>query len=236
MKRTQVALILAVAMVAGVAGGVVSNLFSNVSVVEAQRAQDGIRIAVLKLETAARESQMFKDKKENWETIQGQFVAENKRDQSALRQMQQEFNEEARREKVDQDDLAALQLEIKTMKEAIKVKREQQQQYLALLLESYQKEVLQVVIAEVKKYAKKEGYDVVLQDYELESSDDSGFLSRDEYLQTLMSKPVLYAPNLKNYKNKYVSDITESIIKRVKNLKAPNRPVQPDNNPEDTND
>ena len=108
----------------------------------------------------------------------------------------------------------------------MKVKREQQQKYLALLLEQYQKEVLQAVIVEVEKYVAKEGYDIVLQDYELKGGDKSDFLARDTFSQTLMSKPVLFAPGLLKFKNDYVTDITESIVKRVKNLAAVKPPEE----------
>ena len=211
-------MVAAIAAVAGLIGGLTPLVFEEPANVHAvgPRADKGIRIALLSLETAARESGLFKSKKSDWETIQEQFVAENKRDKKELAEMRQDLALMARSENADQDEVASQQLAIKTMEEAIKVKRDQQQKYLALLLEQYQKEVLQAVIIEVEKYVEKEGYDLVLQDYELKGGDESDFLARDTFSQTLMSKPVLYAPGLLKFKNNYVTDITESIVKRVK--------------------
>ena len=91
--------------------------------------------------------------------------------------------------------------------------REEQAGYLQALLNQYQKDVLQKVIEELEKFVKLEGYDIVLQDYTLEAA-EAGFFKDNVYAQTLMSKPVLHVPGGVN--NSYVTDITQTIIDRIK--------------------
>jgi hypothetical protein len=114
-----------------------------------------------------------------------------------------------------EDNQLAARSELQALEQAMKVAKEEQQQYLGALLAQYQKEVLQEVMTVLEKFVAKHTYDIVIQDYE-DAATDADFFSGAAYAQSLMSKPVLTAPGMKEKKNPYVTDITDAIIELVK--------------------
>lgn len=176
------------------------------------RAREAVRIAVINLEEASRQSKWFKELKIDWERAQTDIKGQAEK-MKADYELKVEEYQRARLRGDDPNELLSVGVEIKAMEEAMKAAREEQASYLQALLNQYQKDVLLKVMDELDKYVKLEGYDIVLQDYTLES-EEAGFFKDNVYAQTLMSKPVLHVPGGVN--NAYVTDITQPIIDRIK--------------------
>lgn len=216
MKRFAFAALILLACAAGFAGSLIHDSLKTTEPAETvhaapERAKAGaVRIAVINLEQASRESRKFKELKILWEAAQEELKKQNQK-------MEQDYNAklaELRRAGTE-DEKMALRVELKSFQEAQKVSQEEQQKYLGALLAQYQTDVLRHVMEEMDKFVRKEGYDIVLQDYDVEAA-DADFFSGGAYAQSLMSKPVLLTPGTKDKKNAYVVDITQEIINLVK--------------------
>lgn len=216
MKRFAFAALILLACAAGFAGSLIHDSLKTTESAETvhavpERAKGGaVRIAVINLEQASRESRKFKELKILWEAAQEELKKQNQK-------MEQDYNAklaELRRAGTE-DEKMALRVELKSFQEAQKVSQEEQQKYLGALLAQYQTDVLRHVMEEMDKFVRKEGYDIVLQDYDVEAA-DADFFSGGAYAQSLMSKPVLLTPGTKDKKNAYVVDITQEIINLVK--------------------
>ena len=200
--------------VLAIAGGYVGSMMNTESVEAARpREEKAIRVAIINLEEASRQSKWFKALKIDWEGAQDDIKRQNEKMKADYQAKVEEY-QRARLRGDEQDDLLPLEVEIKAMEEAQKAASEEQQNYLQALLNQYQKDVLRQVMAEIDTYVQLEGYDIVLQDYTLET-EEAGFFQGGIYAQTLMSKPVLHVPSV-NDKNAYVTDITQPIIERIK--------------------
>lgn len=222
MKRCLTVLAFALlAGAAGLGGSLLHQRLAQPQEVHAQsmRAEKGIRIALLNLEAAARSSKKFGDLKLKWDETQQAMKAEMER----LQADHDKLKAEVRAAQATGDIELALtsQAQQSALQETMEVTRKQQGAYLQSLLNQYQKEVLVEVMAKAEEYCKKEGFDLLLQDYTLDAT-ESGFFSGGAYAETLMNKPVLYAPGLKDLKNAYVVDITAAIG----GISTPDRPKE----------
>lgn len=217
MKKIAVAGFLVAALGAGFAGSWIQGSFPEVQPVHAQdRSKDGgVRIGLLNLEKASRESDLFATKKTEWEAIQEEMKKRNTAQAELFRKKEAEFKRR-KLEGESMDDLLDLQVEIAALKTSMEYEQEEQKRYLGALLNLYQDEVLRVVIHEAKEIAKKAGLDIVLQDYTVEAGKEMDYFGGGSTAGTLMSKPVLITPGLEDNKNKYVVDITEQVIRAVK--------------------
>ena len=217
MKRFGILALVAAACVAGFAGSLL-NEHLKPEAVEAQgfqRSPDGIRIALVNVQEAARKSKKFQVRKVDWERAQTELKAQNDKMRRDYEAKYLELNR-ARIAGEPEDVLLNLRIELQSIEEAMKAAEGQQKEYLMELLNQYQNEVLQNVMKEIKDYTDLQGYDIVLQDYS-ENPDDADFLSNDAYSQTIMSKPVIHTPLLDKKQNKFVKDITQVIIDRLEN-------------------
>jgi hypothetical protein len=226
MKRIYLLGVVALAVAGGFAGGCLREQTAQPEPVRAQpvRAKEGIRIALINLEKTARQSSWFRVRKIEWDAAQEQLKQQNAK-------MELEYKEkvaEIQKAALDspEDSQLALRSEAQAIEQALKVAKEEQQQYLGALLAQYQKEVLQSVMAELDKFVAKQGYDLVIQDYD-DAAADADFFSGAAYAQSLMSKPVLAAPGMIEKRNAYVTDITDAIIQIVKNAPVDDRREEP---------
>lgn len=177
------------------------------------RAKEGIRIALINLEKTARQSKRFKELKNEWDAAQEQLKQQNSKMELDYKAKVAQIQRDAISK--PEDAQLAARSEAQAIEQAMKVAKEEQQAYLGALLAQYQKEVLQEVMTVLDKYVAKQGYDLVIQDYD-DADADADFFSGAAYAQSLMSKPVLSAPGMKEKKNAYVTDITDAIIDIVK--------------------
>jgi hypothetical protein len=209
MKRFYGVVLILAACGAGFFGGEIRDCFAPKQVyAQPVRAKEGIRIALFNLEKAARNSAEFKERKVLWDEAQKALKEQNERME---RDYKAKVAEIQRANLANPDDnLLSLRVEAQAIEQALKAAKEEQQDYLGALLAQYQKEVLIVVMEKLEKYVKLQGYDIVLQDYE-DASAEADFFSGAAYAQSLMSKPVLYAPGLDLKNNPYVTDITDAI-------------------------
>jgi hypothetical protein len=79
------------------------------------------------------------------------------------------------------------------------------------MLGAFQGEVLQDVLVNLRRYARQQGFRLVLQDYDVDA-ESADFFSGQAFAQSLMSKPVLDAPYALEG-DKHVTDITDVMIK-----------------------
>jgi Skp family chaperone for outer membrane proteins len=213
MKRFYLAGLVLIAAAAGFFGGKLREA-TEPEPVQAQnvRAKEGVRIALINLEKTARQSKWFKANKIEWDAAQDQLKQQNKKMELDYRERASAI-QRAQIQNPDDPQLAA-RAELQALQEAMKAAEKEQQQYLGSLLAHYQKEVLQEVMTVLDKYVSKQGYDIVIQDYD-DAATDADFFSGGAYAQSLMSKPVLVAPGIKEKRNQYVTDITAAIIALV---------------------
>ncbi|MBK8207718.1 MAG: hypothetical protein IPK87_13160 [Planctomycetes bacterium] len=177
------------------------------------RADGGIRIALINLEEASRQSKKFRELKSNWDEVQRELEVERTKAETAYRNKAMEV-QRARLENRGQEEITPLQVEQQTLKEVLDIMKKQQEVYLSSLLAQYQKAVLVEVMVVIENFAKLQKYDVVVQDYTVDAG-DSDFFAGGAYAQTLINKPVLFAPGTVNNNNPYVTDITKAIIQLV---------------------
>jgi hypothetical protein len=116
----------------------------------------------------------------------------------------------------DNEDINFLRPEIAAMEQFLEWKVKRQDQYLSLLMDKYQKQVLDAVRGQAEDYCKVEGYHLCLQDYQLELGADDELFKGATDAQRWLNKPVLFAPGIAAKSNVFVRDITGDIINRVK--------------------
>jgi Skp family chaperone for outer membrane proteins len=214
MKRIGIAVVALVALAGGFGGSMLYKHLEPepVAAQSPERAKEGIRIAIINLEEASRQSKIFKELKLKWDAAQNDIKRQNDKSKAEY-EAKVEAYKRARLRGEEPETLMNQEVEIKSLEEALKAANEEQRNYLARLLDTYQKEVLVEVMRVLDNYVKLVGYDIVLQDYTL-SGADADFFSGPAYAQTLMSKPVLHVWSV-NDKNQYVTDITQAIIDRL---------------------
>ena len=216
MKPFLIAALVLVACAAGFAGSMIHEATNVAEDVHAAppRATQPIRIALVNLEEASKQSKKFKTLKNDWDNAQGEL----KKQADKYEQTYREEAGEVQRLRLaggDEDEIMTKRVELQALEQTMKAADEEGKKYLSALLQQYQKDVLVVVMAAIEEYCKLEGYDIVLQDYSVEG-DDADFFSGGAYAQSIMSKPVLAAPGMKANTNSYVIDITQAIINKVK--------------------
>lgn len=217
MNRFTVVAIVVFALAAGFVGSVMHDAFKEdaeaVNAAKPRAKEGGIRVALLNLEEASRQSKTFKALKIDWENAQNELKASNQRMKEAYDKKRAEVNQV--RLSGDDEKLLDLRVELQSIEEAVKAAQEEQKNYLGALLNQYQTDVLREVIKAVEDYAAIEGYDIVIQDYTV-NGDDADFFSGGAYAQTMMGKSVIAAPGMVANKNAYVTDITQAIIDKLK--------------------
>jgi hypothetical protein len=167
-----------------------------------------LRIAIVNLEAVARATPKFARCKIEWDAAQDELKRQTqkmKRDYKlTLEKIQRALarNPEA--------DVLELRVELQSIEQLMKVAEEEHRMYLGALLAEYQKLVLVDVYANLQRYVRQEGYNLVLQDYE--NAVDADFFSGAAYAQSMMSKPVLDAPWALDG-DPHVTDITAVMIK-----------------------
>ena len=226
MNRLTLAFVAIAATVSGIAASLFTVLLLGAAQPEpVQAAPDKpeattpIRIAVVNLEEVSRSSPEFQKRKERWEDAQRE-IRTQAADLKARYERAVEEYEHARGG--DGIEVLMLGIEVKSLEETMEAAREEQAAYLQALLNEYQVEVLKVVLDNVQRYARQEGFQLVLQDYTL-GSPDEGFFSRNDYAQTLMSKPVVAAPGIASGANTHVTDITKILIHHMRNGGVPEK-------------
>ena len=219
MKPVAYVALVLIACSAGFVGSLMHDSFSASDVAEQvnaapPRATVPIRIALVNLEEASRQSKVFKKLKLDWDDAQKELKAQAEKYQQAYEKKYQDI-QRARMAGSDEDEILTMRVEFQALEQTMKAAEEEGKKYLSALLSQFQKEVLVVVMDEIDKFCKIEGYDLVLQDYTVES-EDADFFSGGAYAQSLMSKPVLMAPGMDKKANSYVIDITQAIVDKVK--------------------
>ncbi|MBE7491514.1 MAG: OmpH family outer membrane protein [Planctomycetes bacterium] len=212
MNRAGILAVVLAALVAGFAGSFVQQSLLAPVPADAQGNPGAkpLKIALLDLERVARSSRKFKKLKDEWEARQNTLKEEN-------RKMTEEFEEKKaalRRAQARSDaseEVATLRVELAAMEENIKTTREVQKRYLSELLENYQKEVLEDVLGRAQEYCIRQGYHLVLQNYDNPKKDDDMFTG-SSFAERVMSKPVLFAPGTVDRSNPYVVDITDALL------------------------
>jgi hypothetical protein len=76
--------------------------------------------------------------------------------------------------------------------------------------------VLKKVKGVVEDVATVNKFHIVFQDYDEPSSSGSSDFFGGTYAQTLLNKPVFFAPGVDRNNNVYVQDITETVIAKLK--------------------
>jgi len=213
MKRFAMIAVVLAACAAGFVGGYLHDVLNpEPEAVHAQanpRAKEGIRIAIVNLEEVSRQSKLFKALKIEWETAQEDLKKQNAK---LERDYETKLAEIKQARLIDDETkLLTLRVEAQSIQEAMKVAQEEQKAYLGSLLAHYQKEVLKEVMEKMAEYVSKQGYDIVLQDYDVNPG-DADYFAGGAYASSLMSKPVLLAPGVEANKNLYVTDITKAMI------------------------
>jgi Skp family chaperone for outer membrane proteins len=174
--------------------------------VQAAPAKKELRIAIVNLEQICRSTPKFKALKKDWDETQSEFKAWNE-------ELERDYDskaDEIERSRAANDEALGLRVELQAIEQAMKVAREEQEQYLAALMAYYQKEVIEEIYVNLQRYVRQEGYNLVLQDYE--NAVDADFFSGAAYAQSMMSKPVLDAPWALDG-DPHVTDITAVMIK-----------------------
>jgi Skp family chaperone for outer membrane proteins len=203
--------LVAVAVAAGFCGSLVSGLFQP-GQVEAQ-ALPPIKIALVNIEKAAKESAIFKEKKSLWDAAQ----ADLRKQREAIEAHIEDVKRQAQR--TDKPEALAT---LKAQMEALKGRQEEamrsHEKYLGDLMAQYQDEVLKKVKGVVEDVATVNKFHIVFQDYDEPSSSGSSDFFGGTYAQTLLNKPVFFAPGVTpgGKPNEYVQDITETVIAKLK--------------------
>lgn len=216
MNRASILAIVLTALAAGFLGSVVKDSVFEARVVDAQPGPTPtMKVALLDLESVARASKLFKQLKQQWELRQNELKEENRKmaqemeeKQAALRRAQSRTD--------SAEEISSLRVELTAMEENIKTTKEVQKRFLTELLENYQKQVIVDVMAKANQYCTREGYHLVLQNYDTDSTDTGDMFAGGSYSERIMNKPVLFAPGITAKKNPYVVDITAQMVEIVK--------------------
>lgn len=201
--------LVAVAVAAGFCGSLVSGLFQP-GQVEAQTPPP-IKIALVNIEKAAKESAIFKQKKDLWDAAQEDLKKQRDTIEDAI--------EDVKRQAQSTDKPETLAT-LKAQMEALKGRQDEairsHEKYLGDLMAQYQEEVLKKVKGVVEDVATVNKFHIVFQDYDEPSSSGSSDFFGGTYAQTLLSKPVFFAPAVDRNANVYVQDITATVIAKLK--------------------
>lgn len=211
MKRASIAFIVMAAIAAGFLGSVIKDhVFEPVP---AQAQARPLKVALLDLERVARSSAKFKQLKDQWELRQNALKEENRKLTVEFEDKKAELRRAMGRTD-SSEDVAVLRVELTALEENIKTTKEVQKRYLADLLEHYQKQVIEHVMSEADGYCTREGYHLVIQNYETSSSETEMFAA-GSYSERILNKPVLFAPGMKDKTNPFVVDITAQVVDLV---------------------
>jgi len=220
MKRINAAVVVALALLAGLSGGVLSSRFSDPQPVHA--ADRRIKIALLDLVKASRQSATYIKLKINFDEEMKRLKDAMETKKADLEKMNKDLEEKKRRN-ADAQDIQLKEVDIKGEQEKLKVMQEYYQKWLGDLSNGFQKDVLAEVYEKAKEYCTKNGYDLMIQDYEVDSTASKGddeLSGTRAWAETLKTKPVLFAsrsePDKPTAPNVFVQDITDEIIKLVK--------------------
>jgi hypothetical protein len=218
MNRFQFLIVTAAALVAGLIGGILGGGLSREQVVLAAPREQGIKVALLDLVKCSRASKKYTDLKLNFDdrvtTLKNKMEAKK----AQMEKLEKELDQLKRRA-ADAEEIQKKEIEIKTLDEEVKVTKEYYDRMLVDLSNDFQKEVLEFVYVKAKEYCKTRGYDLMLQQYDLDTKTDDSLQASRAWADTLKNMPVLFyakdEPN-KPDPNIYVQDITEEIIRQVK--------------------
>jgi len=170
MNRMSLAAVIAVASVAGFLGSMVgSNVFAPMpaeaqdsspqhAVMQAKKTS--AKIAVLDLEILARKSEIFADRRALWVKAEIATKEEVRALQSQIAAVKKEL---ASGDAEDPDFLRKL---IQLMEESMVTLKTINKEHLNALLEKYQSEVLEHVIAKAERYCAEHGFELLLQSYD----------------------------------------------------------------------
>ena len=181
-----------------------------------------MRVALVNLEEVSRNTPLFRRLRSEWDDAQADIKSYNNK-------LQREYDARLRRIEAgggpfaDEDDVLTERVELQAIKETQKAAKEEGEKYLDALLSDFQKQVLQEVMVNLKRYIRQNGYDIALQDYSVETG-EVDFFSAGEYAQSLMSKPVLDAPGALDGSNVFVTDITQEMVTAMQKGGVPEDP------------
>ncbi|MCB9894992.1 MAG: hypothetical protein H6839_11130 [Planctomycetes bacterium] len=212
MRMTSVATLLVLVAITAFAGALVAHLLTTTRAEEvhaADKADGNIRIALVRLEEVARRTKIFKQRKIDWEAAREEVRRQDEKYASEIEERRLELASEMAG-KNNADRVTMLRVEIQALEEARKASQETRGRYLEDLLAQFQKEVLQHAMEKAERYVDMHNFDMLVQDYPVETA-DADFFSANAYTQTILSKPVLYVPGMATNKNAYVVDITDDV-------------------------
>ncbi|MBK9973403.1 MAG: OmpH family outer membrane protein [Planctomycetes bacterium] len=214
MKRFSLLAVVMAALAAGFLGSVVKDVVFAPKAADAQVTQKpDFKIALLDLERVSRASKKFRELKVEWEAVQAKLKSENDKTVNEFESLKNKLRRAQNEGETEQ--AMGLRNEATAMEESMKAIKEVQKNYLSELIEQYQKQVLDEVLAAAESYCTTRGYHLVLQDYEVKKS-DSELFAGGSYSERLLNKPVLFAPGVIAKTNPYVTDITEAVEALVK--------------------
>lgn len=174
--------------------------------VQAAPPHDELRIAVVNLERVSRSSPRFQTLKKEWDAAQAELKLANAGDEAKYKELvaaiQRGYIEDP------EDSQLWLRSEAQAIEQKLEIARKEHEEYLETLLSLFQGEVLADVLVNVRRYARQQGFRLVLQDYDV-TGDEADFFSG--FAQSIMSKPVLDAPYALEG-DKHVTDITQVMI------------------------
>lgn len=181
-------------------------------------APQSMRVAVVNLEQVARASRTFQMLRAKWEVAEQDMRAYQQRLDEEYATKLREFGRA-----LDDEERMQLRVELKALEETNAAAREERQKYLAALLSMYQQEVLSEVLENLRRYVRQKGFNLVLQNYDVEE-EHSDFFASGAYAQSLMSQVVLDAPGAVEGDNVFVTDITAELAAAMKKGGVPEEP------------
>lgn len=233
MNRAMLTVAVTAALIAAVTASLctlVAIKYAQPEVVQAApQPRPGMQVATVNLEELARLSRSYAVRSKDWELIRNDLAEQNKRSHDKYLHYKHDLDALLDAGvSLNDDRVLDLLVELQAREEAAKAAKTEQRQYLAALLDEYQKEVLEEVLAGVKRYARENGFDLVLQTYSISEAPD--FFADGTFVQRLMSQTVLDAPGAEDLSNAHVTDITDKMISFMQNGGIPE--PQPENEKE----
>ena len=221
-------LTLALVAIAATASGLAASLFTVLLLGAAQpepvqaapEATAPIRIAVVNLEEVSRSSRLYAHKMWQWKSVQDDVQKAADRDrgeyEAAIRRLNFALSKGE-----DKIEIQMCRIEVQAYEESLAALQTELAEYLQKLLDEYQREVLKDVLDNVRRYARQEGFQLVLQDYTLDESNAK--FTENDYAETLMAKPVVDAPGMSSDANTHVTDITKIMIDHMRKGGVPEK-------------
>ncbi|MCC6574018.1 MAG: OmpH family outer membrane protein [Planctomycetes bacterium] len=222
MNKLTIAIIIAGACIAGCVGGAIATMLINqAQVVQAQAKPvpvpppappAPIKIAIINLEKACRNEDLFNARKLKYEAHQKDVNDKRearRRDLDTLRERLREYQATNK-----PDEAAAVEVEIKAKEQEIEFADDFYKHYLAELRDKFLRDVLQKVYDTAKTYCERNGYHMLLQDYALGDAKTDDLFAGKMWSETLMNKPVLFVDRIDPKAprpNEYITDITDLI-------------------------